>query len=48
MDAKFAKADLRGADLGEPDDGELRYLKGAVISHAQAAALLAARGLTVV
>ncbi|MFC7588813.1 pentapeptide repeat-containing protein [Nonomuraea antimicrobica] len=47
LGAKFAKADLRGADLGEPDDAKLRAFAGAIINQAQANAILAARGITV-
>nr|WP_180903719.1 hypothetical protein [Nonomuraea indica] len=43
----FAGADLRGADLGEPDDATLRAFAGATINPVQAAAILAARGISV-
>lgn len=44
---KFQQADLRGADLGQPDDDRLRAFAGAVINQTQANAILAARGITV-
>lgn len=44
---RLAGADLRGADLGEITADMLGQLRGAIISHAQAADICAALGLTV-
>ena len=45
--ARLAGADLRGADLGEPGLDQAGYLRGAGISPAQAGAILASLGITV-
>jgi uncharacterized protein YjbI with pentapeptide repeats len=47
VDARFEGADLRGADLGGVRLMDARRFKGAVISRAQASALLAELGLVV-
>lgn len=43
-DARFEGADLRGADLGNLRIGDVSRFKGATISKAQAATLLASLG----